>query len=86
MAQCVRLTYKAKIVTFVFMSERNTHKMDKPEWLSSGEASALLPSVTRRTVQAWASKGRFPNAIQLPSGQWRIPRKDVEAILGDAGQ
>lgn len=68
------------------MSERDTHKVDEPERLSSGEASALLPSVTRRTVQASASRGRFPNAIQLPSGQWRIPRKDVEAILGGAVQ
>ena len=66
------------------MNERNTHKVEDGGWLSSGEAAALLPSVTRRTVQSWASKGQFPNAIQLPSGQWRIPRKDVEAILGGA--
>lgn len=75
-----------KSVTFGFMNERKMHKMDESEWLSSGEAAALLPSVTRRTVQSWAAKGQFPNAIQLPSGQWRIPRKDVEAILGGAAQ
>ncbi|KAA9224726.1 helix-turn-helix domain-containing protein [Corynebacterium amycolatum] len=68
------------------MDERKTLDITKEEWLSSSQAAELLPAVKRRTVQSWAVKGRFPNAIQLPSGQWRIPRKDVEAILGGAVQ
>nr|WP_081602461.1 helix-turn-helix domain-containing protein [Corynebacterium callunae] len=63
------------------MSERNTLIIANKEWLTPLEASDLLPSVSRRSVQLWAKTGKLPNSIQLPSGQWRISRSDIDKII-----
>ena len=62
------------------MEVRKTHEISE-EWLTALQASQLLPSVSRRTVQAWAKAGKLPNSLKLPSGQWRIYRADIEQIL-----
>ncbi len=51
--------------------------------LTTGEAAREL-SVTDETIRRWIMAGRMP-AITLPSGQFRIRREHVEAILaGDS--
>ncbi|WP_151550037.1 MULTISPECIES: helix-turn-helix domain-containing protein [Corynebacterium] len=67
------------------MNMRKTHDSADREWITPLEASALLPSVSRRTVQSWAKKGKLPNSLKLPSGQWRIAVRDIEEIL-EAGR
>jgi excisionase family DNA binding protein len=52
-------------------------------WLTPPQAAVLL-EVSDQTVRDWIAAGRIP-AIKHPSGQFRIRREDVEAILsGDA--
>jgi excisionase family DNA binding protein len=52
--------------------------------LTTGEAGREL-SVTDETIRRWIADGRLP-AITLPSGQFRIRREHVAAILaGKAG-
>lgn len=51
--------------------------------LTTGEAATML-SVTDETIRRWIAAGRIP-AITLPSGQFRIAREHVDAILaGDS--
>ena len=47
--------------------------------LTTGEVARML-FVTDETIRRWILDGRLP-AINLPSGQKRIRRDDVEAIL-----
>lgn len=49
------------------------------EILTAAEAAALL-AVTDRTVRNWADTGKLAY-IDLPSGQRRFRRSDIEAIL-----
>jgi excisionase family DNA binding protein len=49
------------------------------ELLSATEAAALL-QVSDETVRRWADAGKIRH-VRLPSGQLRIYRQDVEAIL-----
>lgn len=44
-----------------------------------GSASRLL-AVSRLTVHHYLKASRFPGAFQLPSGMWRIPMSDIDAI------
>ncbi|MHC9767322.1 helix-turn-helix domain-containing protein [Corynebacterium diphtheriae] len=68
------------------MDVHNTHDNAQEIWLTVSEAAERLPAVSIRSVQAWAKKGRFPNAIRLPSGHWRIPLEDVQAIVDGSAQ
>jgi predicted site-specific integrase-resolvase len=40
----------------------------------------MLPGVTVRTLQRWASVDLIPS-LKLPSGQLRFRRADIEAVL-----
>ncbi|MFC5369806.1 helix-turn-helix domain-containing protein [Arcanobacterium bovis] len=51
----------------------------KHDLLSPSEVAEIL-NVTRQTVTRWCSVGRV-SYIVLPSGQFRIPRDEVEKIL-----
>lgn len=50
-----------------------------PDLLTTGEAAREL-SVTDETIRRWIADGLIA-AITLPSGQFRIRRENVEAIL-----
>ncbi|WP_146128884.1 helix-turn-helix domain-containing protein [Corynebacterium sp. 13CS0277] len=67
------------------MTVHEMHEQKPGDWFTPAEAARMLPSVRGRTVQNWAAKGMLKGAIQLPSGQWRIPREAVEAILRGEG-
>lgn len=54
-------------------------KIEVEAVLGVGAAARLL-SVSRLTVHNYLKAGRFPRAFQLPSGVWRIPLSDVEAL------
>lgn len=45
-------------------------------------ASARLLSVSRQTVHHYLKAGVFQGAFQLPTGVWRIPLGEIEAVLG----
>jgi excisionase family DNA binding protein len=47
--------------------------------LTTGEAGREL-RVSDEAIRNWIAQGKLP-AITLPSGQFRIRREDVEAIL-----
>ena len=68
------------------MDETRNSQEVQEAYLTPTEAAQLLPDVTRRTVQLWAKQGKLPNAFQLPSGHWRIARRDIEAIYGGTVQ
>ena len=48
--------------------------------VSVGPAAVRL-GVSRPTLIAYIERGAFPAAFQLPSGHWRIPLWQVEALL-----
>lgn len=56
--------------------------MPEPELLSASQVGGIL-GVTAESVRSWAKAGRIP-FITLPSGQIRIRRSDVDAILAGA--
>lgn len=47
--------------------------------LTTAEAARKL-TVSDETIRRWIADGKLP-AITLPSGQYRIRKADVEAIL-----
>lgn len=51
------------------------------QYLSPRDAAELLhlPSVTARTLRAWAKQGKLP-VLTLPSGRMLFRREDVEAL------
>lgn len=64
------------------MNMQKTHEhAHRDDWLSAKQAAELLPETSRRSVQNWCKAGRLDGAIRLPSGQWRIPLKSIEALL-----
>ncbi|WP_139738886.1 helix-turn-helix domain-containing protein [Actinomyces wuliandei] len=56
--------------------------VDDVEYLTPREAAKALslPSVTARTLRAWAHAGQLP-VLQLPSGRMFFRREDIEALL-----
>lgn len=63
------------------MTTGDTGQDGEEVWLTSGEAAELLPNVSRRSVQVWASSGKIDGVIRLPSGQYRIPKSSLMALL-----
>lgn len=55
-------------------------KLEPVEWLTTGEAAALLCGVTTETVRGYIERGFLP-ATKPPGGQYRIARSDVDALL-----
>jgi len=55
-------------------------KLEPVEWLTTGEAAALLCGCTPETVRAYIERGHLP-ATKPPGGQYRIARSDVDALL-----
>jgi predicted site-specific integrase-resolvase len=54
---------------------------DPEEMLKPGAALALVPMLSRRTLQRYASAGHLPATV-LPSGHRRYRRRDVLALIG----
>ena len=52
-------------------------------FVSLGIAARKL-SVSRATMLVYVKQGRFPRAFEPPTGIWRVPLADVEAMR-DAG-
>lgn len=52
-----------------------------PQLLKPGEAAAML-RVNRKTINRWANEGRLP-VVRTPTGQIRVPRAHITAILTD---
>ena len=50
------------------------------ELLSSVGDIANALSVTTLTIHNYLKSGYFPNAFQLPTGVWRIPVSDLDAL------
>lgn len=46
-------------------------------------AVARVFAISRQTVENYLRDGRFPGAFQLPTGVWRIPMADIEALRKD---
>lgn len=44
-------------------------------------SAARRIGVTRQTARNYADQGHFPNAHQLPGGEWRIPDSDIDTFL-----
>lgn len=53
--------------------------MTEPATLTTTEAAEIL-GVTAETVRTWAKKRRIRH-VELPSGQLRFTRSDVDAVL-----
>jgi excisionase family DNA binding protein len=51
----------------------------KPEMLTTTQAAELL-NVDRATVARWIRLGQLA-AVKLPSGQYRVRRRDLDALL-----
>ncbi|HAT6526206.1 TPA: helix-turn-helix domain-containing protein [Corynebacterium striatum] len=62
-------------------SEKSEGNRGEEVWLTTTQAAALLPHVSRRSIQHWAAAGEIPGAIQLPSGRYRIPKSAIEELL-----
>ena len=48
------------------------------EWLTASEAARLL-GVSSATVTRWLRLGLLVG-MHLPSGHWRVPRREVERL------
>ena len=59
-------------------------KVDAEILVGVGGAARML-AVSRQTVENYIRDGRFSGAFQLPTGVWRIPLTDIEAMR-KAGQ
>ena len=53
----------------------------QPDDLLTTNEVAELARVSRQTVWRWAEDGVLPAAVELPSGQRRFRRSDVEDLL-----
>ncbi len=54
--------------------------MNRGKLVSVGTVARLL-GVSRPSVRSYIAEEVFPGAFQLPSGHWRIPLAEVEALL-----
>ncbi|MGJ9441496.1 MULTISPECIES: MerR family transcriptional regulator [Actinotignum] len=52
--------------------------------LTTREVASLM-GVSRTTVTRWCSENDI-RAVRLPSGQWRIPRSEVDRILAPVAE
>ena len=50
------------------------------QWISSGQAAALLGVSSRNTVKNWLEGGSFPSARKTDGGHWRFLRSEVIAV------
>ena len=56
------------------------HKRLKKQWVTSGEAAALLGVSSRNTVKNWLEGGYFPSSRKTEGGHWRFLRSEVLAV------
>jgi len=59
---------------------RNSKTIEVSERLLSTAEVARALQVSRNSVTGWISRGQI-TAIQLPSGQFRIPESEVTKVL-----
>lgn len=52
--------------------------------LTTREVASLM-GVSRTTVTRWCSENDI-RAVRLPSGQWRIPKSEVDRILAPVAE
>jgi len=57
--------------------------MTNKELLKVGEVLKVL-RISRKTFYRWVKEGRI-KVVRLPSGRYRVPKSEIERILGGAG-
>ena len=76
----------ASVYSVVLDDLRSLDGVGTPDRLMSTVEAAKMLGVARKTVASWALEGCFPNARKTSgeSGEWRIPARDVYAVLGQS--
>jgi excisionase family DNA binding protein len=71
---------KSDCKEFLHLQHYGLMQSTPDDLLTTGEV-AEMARVSRQTVWRWAEDGVLKTAVELPSGQRRFRRSDVEALL-----